>query len=358
MNQMRLEHVINNMNMLGMSQLIISDPSSIFYLTGKWIHSGERMTVLYLNVTGVKKLIVNELFPLHEILDLKLVYFNDNDNGVEILSSHLDHKGVLGIDKNWPSKFLLPLIQKMPDVSFVNGSDAIDQTRMIKDSEEQAFMRAASLLNDTAMQHLIAAFKPEDTELDMTRKLNDIYIGLGADGFSFTPIVAFGANTALPHHEPGTTRIKPGDSIIFDIGCLKNSYCSDMTRTLFYGFAPAIAEEIYEIVLKANEAAISVVKPGIRFCDVDEAARNVIAAAGYGDRFTHRTGHSIGIEVHDYGDVASKNTAVLQPGMIFSIEPGIYLDDAFGVRIEDLVLVTDSGCEVLNHFSKVMAIIQ
>ena len=130
-----------------------------------------------------------------------------------------------------------------------------------------------------------------------------------------------------------------------------------MTRTVFYKSASDKAKEVYNIVREANEKAISIVKPGVRFCDIDAAARNYIEEKGYGKYFTHRTGHSIGIEVHDFGDVSSVNTDKVAPGMIFSIEPGIYLPGEFGVRIEDLVLVTEDGCEVLNKFSKDLTII-
>jgi len=131
-----------------------------------------------------------------------------------------------------------------------------------------------------------------------------------------------------------------------------------MTRTVFYKSVSDKAREIYEIVKEANLRAISSVKPGVRFCDIDAAAREYIEEKGYGKYFTHRTGHSIGIEVHDFGDVSSINEDTVAPGMVFSIEPGIYLEGQVGVRIEDLVLVTEQGCEVLNKFSKDLIIIE
>ena len=130
-----------------------------------------------------------------------------------------------------------------------------------------------------------------------------------------------------------------------------------MTRTVFLKEASDKAKEVFEIVLEANKRAINTVKPGVRFCDIDAAARDYIASKGYGEYFTHRTGHSIGIDVHDYGDVSAINKDVVEPGMIFSIEPGIYLPGEIGVRIEDLVLVTEDGCEVLNKADKEICIL-
>jgi Xaa-Pro dipeptidase len=196
------------------------------------------------------------------------------------------------------------------------------------------------------------------TEKHMGQLLMGIYEELGADGPSFDPIIAYGANCADPHHHPDHSQLKEGDSIIIDIGCVKSSYCSDMTRTVFYKSVSDQAREVYHIVKEANERAIAMVQPGVRFCDIDQAARSYIEEKGYGQFFTHRTGHSIGIEVHDFGDVSSVNTDCVAPGMIFSIEPGIYLPGEFGVRIEDLVLVTEDGCKVLNNYTKDLIVIE
>ena len=145
--------------------------------------------------------------------------------------------------------------------------------------------------------------------------------------------------------------------MLFDLFSRKNNYWCDMTRTVFIGEASEQAREVYDTVLQANLRAIAAVKPGARFCDVDKAARDYITEKGYGPYFTHRTGHCIGQEVHEAGDVSSVNENVLKPGMIFSIEPGIYLEGKVGVRIEDLVLVTEEGCEVLNRADKALRII-
>lgn len=357
MKMFRLEKVVKEMEKQGISQMLVSDPVAIFYLIDKWIHPGERMLVLYLNVDGNHKIFINELFPVQDDLGIEKIWFKDTDEPVEILSKYVEREKTIGIDKNWPARFLLELMERSGSSSFVNGSHIIDSIRMIKDEREINFMREASRINDLAMEQTISLIGHEYTEKNMEQRLINIYEELGATGPSFEPIFAYGDNGADPHHEPDNSKLKEGDSIIIDIGCKKSSYCSDMTRTVFYKSVSHKASEVYNIVKEANEKAISMIKPGVRFCDIDAAARAYIEEKGYGEFFTHRTGHSIGIEVHEHGDVSSVNRDTVMPGMIFSIEPGIYISGEFGVRIEDLVLVTEDGCEVLNKLNKELTIV-
>ncbi|EYE89258.1 proline dipeptidase [Fervidicella metallireducens AeB] len=358
MNEARLKRVLWEMEARNLPQMLVSDPAAIFYLTGKWIHPGERMLALYINVNGNNKLFINELFPVYEDLGVEKVWFNDTQDSVEILSRYVDKEKPMGIDKNWPARFLLRLMELKGGSTFVNGSVILDRVRMCKDENEKDLMREASRINDLAVDRMIKLIPQMYTEKKMALELQSIYEELGAEGFSFDPIIAYGANAADPHHEPDNSTVKEGDSIIIDIGCKKNSYCSDMTRTVFYKKVSSKSKEVYNVVLEANKRAIELVKPGVRFCDIDNAAREYIEKAGYGKYFTHRTGHSIGIEVHDFGDVSSINTDRVEPGMIFSIEPGIYLTGEVGVRIEDLILVTEDGCEVLNKYDKELIIVE
>ena len=353
----RLESILEIMKAENLEQMIISDPASIFYLTGKWIHPGERMLALYISTRGEHKLFVNKLFPITEDLGVEIVWFDDTNNAVEILSEAILKDKAVGVDKNWPARFLIGLMELKAGSSYVNGSLIVDRVRMIKDEAEKDFMREASRLNDLAMEKLKKEVTKGHSEKELMQVLQGIYKELGTDGFSFEPIIAYGANAANPHHSNTDKVAKVGDSIILDIGCAKNSYCSDMTRTVFLKEASNKAKEVFEIVLEANKRAINTVKPGVRFCDIDAAARDYIASKGYGEYFTHRTGHCIGIDVHDYGDVSAINKDVVEPGMIFSIEPGIYLAGEIGVRIEDLVLVTEDGCEVLNKADKELCIL-
>ena len=208
------------------------------------------------------------------------------------------------------------------------------------------------------MGEMIKLVPGNNSEKKMGKLLGDIWDKMGTEGHSFDPIIGYGANAADPSHVMDNSTVKAGDSVVIDIGCKMNSYCSDMTRTVFYKSVSDHSREVYEIVKEANRRGIAKVKPGVRFCDIDAAARDYITEKGYGKYFTHRLGHSIGIEVHDFGDVSSVNTDKVKVGQIFSIEPGIYLPGDVGVRIEDLVIVTEDGCEVLNHYSKDLIVVE
>ncbi|SKC88232.1 M24 family metallopeptidase [Maledivibacter halophilus] len=353
----RFEKILRNMEKHNMDQMLITSTSSIFYLTGKWIEPGERLLALYMNTQGIKKLYINELFPINEKLDVDKIVYNDSEDPIKMLSKDVEEKGTMGIDKQWPSHFLIRLMNIKDGLNFTNGSPVIDEVRMIKDEEEINLMREASNINDKAMSDLVKTISSEYNEKKVGKILDGIYEKYGTPSFSFSPLIAYGPNAAEPHHSSDNTPLKKGDSVILDIGGKTNYYSSDMTRTVFYKEASEKQREIYKIVLEANLKGIDAVKPGVKFSDIDNAARGVIEKAGYSKYFTHRTGHNIGIDVHEFPDVSKVNDMIVKPGMTFSVEPGIYLTGEFGVRIEDLVLVTENGCEVLNKYTKEMQII-
>lgn len=358
MNKVRLNRILEEMSKRRVPQLLVTDSASIFYLTGKWIVSGERLLALYLNVNGGHKLVINRLFPQQEDLGVEPVWYDDVEDPVEIIASLTERDKVIGVDKVWPSRFLLRLQELNGASGYVNGSKIVDNVRMIKDAEEQELMRAAARANDQVMAELVRQANKGYTE----QELNDIACGLYAEsGHSrsiYKPITAYGKSCTDPHHVTDDTKGKRGDCALFDIGGCLNGYYSDMTRTVFLGEASEKAREIYEIVREAQIRGIAAAKPGNRMCDVDHACRSYIEEKGYGPYFTHRTGHSIGIEPHETGDVSAVNQELIRPGQFFSVEPGIYLrEEGIGVRIEDLVLINEDGCEVLTHYTKELTII-
>ena len=231
------------------------------------------------------------------------------------------------------------------------ASACVDDARACKDETERELMRAASRINDTVMERAVA----------FMREGHD---GAGSGGLHRGPVRRRGlrrgglpAHRLLrpprrrPHHEADQTPLRAGDCIVIDMGCRKDRYCSDMTRTFFCGQPDPQYAAIHDLVRGANELAESMIRPGVPG-DLDKAARDHIAAAGYGEFFTHRLGHFIGQTDHEQGDVSGTTELIAKPGMIFSIEPGVYLPGKFGVRVEDLVLVTEDGCEILNHVDK------
>ncbi|RKD33807.1 M24 family metallopeptidase [Thermohalobacter berrensis] len=352
MNRKRLEKIIKNMEKYNIPQMIITSSDSIFYLLGEWIHPGERMLALYINTDGNVRLFINELFPITKDLGIDICIHKDTDDPIEQLAKIIDKNKVVGIDKEWPSHFLISLLKEKEGLKVENGSIVVDEARMIKDEKEIELMKKASAINDKAMEEIIEFIKGGCSEIEATKKLSTIYSKYGSHSFAFNPIICYGENAADPHYIPNETELQKNNCIIIDIGCIKNGYASDMTRSLFYGQPDDEYRKIYDLVYKANLEAIESVKPGVKFSDIDRAARKVIEDGGYGEYFIHRTGHNIGINVHEYPDVSSSNDMEIIEGMVFSIEPGIYLQGKYGVRIEDLVVVTKDGCEVLNKFSK------
>lgn len=352
----RLERVRAEMAAHGLTQLIVSDPTTIFYLTGLNIDPGERMYCLLLSADGSARLFLNRLFGTPDV-GLPVVNFDDTDDAPALMAPYLDCHKALGVDKDWPARFLLRL-QELPVArEYRVGSICCDMVRAVKDEAEQKAMIASSKVNDDCMAEFAAAVRPGVTELELAEKIKEIYKAHGCTGVSFEPIVAFGDDAADPHHQNSTRALKEGEMVLLDVGGVYDNYCSDMTRTFFTAQATDRQREIYELVRLANETAEKLVRPGVKMCELDAAAREVIAKAGYGEYFNHRLGHFIGLNDHEYGDVSSACRIEAKPGMCFSIEPGIYLPGEIGVRIEDLVLVTEDGCRVLNSYPKEITVL-
>ena len=349
----RIDNVRREMAERGMSSLIVSDPMSIYYLSDVYIEPGERMLALLIKPDAVK-LYVNALFPVEQQDGLEICVLNDGFEPTIQLSQ--DVSGIVGVDKNWPSRFLLALMERV-SIKPVVGSPAVDICRMHKDAWEMEEMRKASAGNDRVMERTIRQLREGMTERELAAIMTKIYDEEGMPRVAFDPLICFGENGAFPHHETGDSKLKPGDSVIIDTGHRWGMYCSDMTRTVFFKSCTDEQRNVYDIVNKANRAGESIARPGIALRDVDAAARNVIIGAGYGEFFTHRTGHGIGIDVHEPPDVAATNSQLAEVGMVFSVEPGIYLPGKFGVRIEDLVAMTEDGCEVLNHHTHDLIIV-
>ena len=359
MHKNRIDRLIKKMKENNLAHLIISDPYAIFYLLDRKIEPGERALALYLHRDGDLKLLINELFPQEGDIAADLIWYNDVEDGIEKLSKYIKEDEVIGIDKFWPAKFFLRLQEIFPEKKYINWSDFVDSIRRVKDEEEKILMRESSAINDAVMEEIIPWVVKGLNEKELSAKLKEIYKAHGVEEVSFEPITAYGKSAADPHHSTDDTCGKLGDCVVLDIGGMYKNYASDMTRTVFIGEASERAREIYEIVKEANLRGIAAAKPGNKMSDVDKAARSYIEEKGYGKYFTHRTGHSIGLECHEAGDVSSVNDSIIEVGQIFSVEPGIYLlDEGIGVRIEDLVLITEDGCEVLNSVPKDLKIVQ
>jgi Xaa-Pro aminopeptidase len=248
-----------------------------------------------------------------------------------------------GLASGLRRKFLVPLAEPLVEIQ-----------RMVKDEAELAFMREAALLGCRLFDHILTFLHPGLREIDVAAELEHQARVLGAEGMSFETIAASGVRSAMPHGRATTARLPRQGFLTLDFGVILNGYCSDMTRTIHFG-APKPKERVaYESVLEAQQAAVAAVASGVSCGDVDEAARGILRRAGWADAFSHSTGHGVGLEIHEPPRVGTGQTTRLLPGMVVTIEPGIYLQGEFGIRIEDMVSVTRTGCEVLTPSPKAL----
>jgi len=238
-------------------------------------------------------------------------------------------------------------------VEFAPTADTVLEMRAVKDEGELAALRRAIAVSDAAYAHMARFMRPGMTEKEVAWELERFMRIAGADKVSFDIIVAAGPNGAMPHARPGEAVIRPGQAVVMDFGAVVEGYHSDLTRTVVLGEADGTYRQVYDIVLQAQQAAIAGIRPGMTGQEADAIAREVIQAAGYGEFFGHGLGHGVGLVIHEkpgVGRLSDKD--VLQPGMVFSVEPGIYLPGEFGVRLEDLVVLREHGPEVLSLAAK------
>ncbi len=234
---------------------------------------------------------------------------------------------------------------------------AISAFRQVKEPWEVEKMRRAQEITDKTFGELLPLIHVGMTEKELAAELIHLLYKNGADGLSFQPVVVSGPNTSLPHGVPGERKLEYGDFVTMDFGCTVEGYCSDMTRTVALGFVSEEMAKVYDIVLQAQLAGLAATKAGITGKEADAAARDVIEKAGYGDYFGHSYGHSVGLEIHEAPNCSPSNEKALEAGVVCSAEPGIYLPGKFGVRIEDVVVITADGCEILTKSPKNLLII-
>jgi len=232
------------------------------------------------------------------------------------------------------------------DIAATDG--VVEALRLIKDAGEAARIRAACAIADEALSQIRPLLGDGPTEIEFGLELDSRMRKLGADDLSFETIVASGPNGAKPHHHPSHRQISEGDLVVIDFGALIDGYHSDMTRTVAVGDVGEERANMLNVVLRSQQAGVEAIHPGVTAAEVDEACRSVIAEAGLADAFLHSTGHGVGLDIHEEPRVSSRSTAILQPGHVVTVEPGVYLPEFGGVRIEDTLLVTEDGCDRLT----------
>lgn len=344
-----------------LAALLVTPSPDLRYLTGYDPPPLERLTVLVLRQVADPILLVPELerpraldSPLGDRLEI--ASWSEGDDPYEAAIRLIPSGGALGaIDQMWASH-LLGLQAALPEANFVPGSRVVSRLRAVKDPDELELLARAGRAADETFRAIAASGLEGRREEEVAGSLAELLVEKGHDRADFT-IVASGPNGASPHHEPGGRTIRPGDAVVMDFGGALGGYFSDTTRTVCVGEPSADLLEVYGLVREAQEAAFRIVAPGVPAEEVDLAARGVIAQGGYGGRFIHRTGHGIGLEVHEHPYIAEGNGEPLRERMCFSIEPGIYLERRFGVRIEDIVTVTADGASRLNRSTRELQVV-
>ena len=273
----------------GLDAVIVESTMSIFYLTGATIHPFERMWLYIVRADGRDTLLANKLF-VFEDTGVETHWHTDNDDAPKLLCEELGGAKNIGVERDLTAKFLIPVLDSIEGVR-LSVTTAVDDLRIIKDEEELERMRVSSRINDEVLEEAFSQVREGMTEKELAAVVAKGFENKGTGGQSFGAIVAFGENASDPHHMNDNTTLKKGDCVLIDMGCIWKDYCSDMTRTKFFGGVTEEQRKVYEIVREANEKAKEFVKPGVRFCDIDAVARDIITDAGYGEYFTHRLGH-------------------------------------------------------------------
>ncbi|MBS2968602.1 aminopeptidase P family protein [Metabacillus sp. KIGAM252] len=363
----RIEQLQEWMREEAVDAAFIHSPENVYYLTNFLTDPHERVMGLFIFqekepffiCPGMETGQAKEAGFHNEIIG-----YGDHEQPFEKIREAFASRGMQKISKAAIESELLSYsrVQEFLSITgssqLVSAEDKLNELRVIKDAEEIAIMERAAALADYGVEAGTAALKEGVTEMDVLAKIEYELKKKGAQAMSFSTMVLFGKKSGQPHGNPGTAVLKKGDFVLFDLGVVVDGYCSDITRTVMFGQPDEKQQHIYQTVLKAELAALEAAKPGTRIGDLDKIARSIIEEAGYGEFFPHRLGHGLGINVHEFPSVAFTNDGLLKAGMTFTIEPGIYVPEVGGVRIEDDVLITADGARALTAYPKELQIIE
>lgn len=338
----------------GVAAMLLAPTEQMQYLIGWRTEAHERLLALFLPMEGHPTLLTPSLNAAQARTNpaeiTGIMEWRDSPGWRECVASLLKEWRINGrtfaIDDQLPSCHLLAIQHIAPYARYISAGDIMNAMRAEKSEEELQTLSQSAAITDAVYEESLSHLKAGMTELDMQEVITHLY-----DSHGVKPafcIVCFGENSAEPHHEPDETPLQNGDLVLMDIGCIYHGYASDITRMVSFGEPDNERREMYRLVRRAHLAAFDIVKPGVSCEEVDAAARRVIEDAGLGERFFHRTGHGIGLSVHEMPYMVEGNKQKLKVGMCFSIEPGVYFDGQWGIRIENIVAVGEEGGRYLN----------
>jgi Xaa-Pro aminopeptidase len=358
----RMERAAEQAGAKGLTGILVAPGPDLLYFTGyEPIAITERITMLVLQASSEPAMIV----PVLERPDaeaspgggaLSLSDWSDGSDPYAATAKLLEPGGKYAISDSAWAMHVLGLQEALPESEYVSMTSTLPMLRAVKDAEELERLAAAGAAADASFEQIRQVRFTGRPESEVAAELAGFLREHGHSEVDFT-VVGSGPNGANPHHEFGERVIEEGDMVVLDFGGIKDGYGSDTTRTVHVGEATDDEREVYEVVRRAQQAGFEAVRPGVECQEIDRAARRVITDAGYGEQFIHRTGHGIGLTTHEPPYMVEGDTNPLEPGMCFSIEPGIYLTGRFGVRIEDIVTVTDDGGRRFNNTSHELQIV-
>ncbi|MCD8919203.1 M24 family metallopeptidase [Staphylococcus gallinarum] len=350
---MKLEQITTELQQQQADAAWITTPLNIFYFTGYLSDPHERLLALLIKNNGDQILFCPQL-EVDEVknspFEGEIIGYLDTENA---LDKHHETYNKLLIEAH---HLTVHRQRELIDAFNVNQFGDIDQTikalRNVKSDSEITKIKKACELADKCIEIGVAYLSEGVTEREVVNHIENEIKRYGVNEMSFDTMVLFGDHAASPHGTPGNRKLQQDEFVLFDLGVIYDNYCSDMTRTVQFGTPSKEAQAIYDVVLKAELEAIAAIKPGVTIKDVDAIARNIISEAGYGEYFPHRLGHGLGLEEHEYQDVSSSNNNQFEAGMVVTVEPGVYVPGVAGVRIEDDILVTEDGYEILTGYEK------
>lgn len=357
----RLTKLRNSMSAEAVDFVALGPGAHLAWLTGVQPHADERPLLFCITQRYAGFLMPSlEIDSARQQTDLPFHGWNDAEGPdrafVELLAeADAENSQSLVLDETMRADFAALVQTALPNARCQFTASTIGALRMRKDTDEYNILKHNALAADTAMQAAWAAMQVGMSELDVAEIVRESFKAQEA-----TPlfnIVGAGVNGAFPHHHTGSTRLKSGDAVVMDIGAGMNGYSSDITRMASMGAPSSEYVKVHSIVEAAVQAALQAARPGVRAHVVDDAARQIIAEAGYGEYFVHRTGHGMGVEVHETPYITSSSATVLDEGMVFSIEPGIYLPGKFGIRLEDIVILRQDGPEVFSELPRELKVL-